>query len=280
MNGYLIALIVFLAWIGMVYVLNRIKWFEKHSMALQGPFIMWKTERGKKLIDRLASRRRLWEVYGKLSLWICAGAMAIIMTLLLWEATIVTQVDRAPSPELILGIPGINPVIPVGYGILGLVIAIIVHEFAHGILTRVGDMKVRTLGLVFLVFPVGAFVEPDEEALKNTTRSKRSKVFAAGPIRPVTPNRCRWRNCTAPSASWSRAWRGLWREESLRARPPRWQESLPVVLSSQSMTSPCSQQRTSIRQYTPHLVRPSISPTHIRARTRTLRWLTGSLSHL
>ncbi|OGS43664.1 MAG: hypothetical protein A3K76_04400 [Euryarchaeota archaeon RBG_13_57_23] len=181
MNGYLIALIVFLAWIGMVYVLNRIKWFEKHSMALQGPFIMWKTERGKKLIDRLASRRRLWEVYGKLSLWICAGAMAIIMTLLLWEATIVTQVDRAPSPELILGIPGINPVIPVGYGILGLVIAIIVHEFAHGILTRVGDMKVRTLGLVFLVFPVGAFVEPDEEALKNTTRSKRSKVFAAGP---------------------------------------------------------------------------------------------------
>ncbi|HEX9907041.1 MAG TPA: site-2 protease family protein [Thermoplasmata archaeon] len=181
MNGYLIALVVFIAWVCLVYALNRMKWFQKHNMSLQGPIIMWKTRRGRDLIERLASKKRLWDVYGKLSLWICAGSMAIIMTLLLWEATIVTKVDKAPSPELILGIPGINPVIPVGFGILGLVIAIVVHEFAHGIMTRVGDMKVQSLGLVFLVFPIGAFVEPDEEALKKTTRSRRSKVFAAGP---------------------------------------------------------------------------------------------------
>ncbi|OGS55891.1 MAG: hypothetical protein A3K60_03235 [Euryarchaeota archaeon RBG_19FT_COMBO_56_21] len=181
MNGYLIALIVFLAWVGIVFILNRVKWFEKHSMSLQGPIIMWKTRRGRDLIERLASKKRLWDFYGKVSLWICAISMAIIMTLLLWEATIVTQVDRAPSPELILGIPGINPVIPVGYGILGLLIAIVVHEFAHGILTRIGGIKVQSLGLVFLVFPIGAFVEPDEEEMKKTTRSKRSKVFAAGP---------------------------------------------------------------------------------------------------
>ncbi len=181
MNGYLIALIVFLAWIASVYVLNKIKWFEKHSMSLQGPMILWKTRRGRDLIDRIASKRRVWGLYGKISLWICAIAMAIIMALLLWEATIVMQVDQAPSPELILGIPGINPVIPVGYGILGLVVAIVVHEFAHGIMTRVGGMKVQSMGLVFLVFPVGAFVEPDEEELKKATRSKRSKVFAAGP---------------------------------------------------------------------------------------------------
>jgi len=181
MNGYLIALIVFLAWIALVYVLHRIKWFDRHSMSLQGPMILWKTKRGRDLIDRIASRSRVWRLYGKVSLWICAVAMAIIMSLLLWEATIVTRVDQAPSPELILGIPGINPVIPVGYGILGLVIAIVVHEFAHGIMTRVGGMKVQSMGLVFLVFPIGAFVEPDEEELKKTTRSKRSKVFAAGP---------------------------------------------------------------------------------------------------
>jgi len=114
MNGYLIALIVFLAWVGLVYFLNRTKWLERHSMSLMGPMIMWKTRRGKKFIERLASRKRFWNFYGKVALWICAGSMLLIMLLLLWEATIVPQIKNPPSPELILGIPGINPVIPLG----------------------------------------------------------------------------------------------------------------------------------------------------------------------
>ena len=181
MNGYLIALIVFLAYFGIVYVLYKTKWLERHSMSLMGPMIMWRTRRGRDFIERLSARKRLWDFYGRVALWICAASMVIIMVLLLWEATIVPQVERAPSPELILGIPGINPVIPLGYGVLALVIAIVVHEVSHGILTRVGGMKVQNLGLVFMVVPVGAFVEPDEKELQAATRSKRSKVFAAGP---------------------------------------------------------------------------------------------------
>ena len=181
MNGYLIALIVFIAWIALLYYLNRTKWLERHSMSPYGPMIMWKTRKGRDFVDRLASWKRFWTFYGRASLWICAGAMALIMLLLLWEATIVPQIDQAPSPELILGIPGLNPVIPLGYGILGLVIAIVVHEMSHGVMTRLGGMKVQSMGVVFLVFPVGAFVEPDEKELQSTTRAKRSKVFAAGP---------------------------------------------------------------------------------------------------
>jgi len=181
MNGYLIALIVFLAWITLVYALQKNKWFEKHNMSLMGPAVMWRTKRGRDLVDRLASGKRFWNFYGKLALWICAGAMMTIMILLLWEATIVSRITKAPSPELILGIPGINPIIPVGYGILALVVGIAVHELAHGIITRNGGMKVLSLGLLFLVFPIGAFVEPDEKELQKTTRAKRAKVFAAGP---------------------------------------------------------------------------------------------------
>jgi membrane-associated protease RseP (regulator of RpoE activity) len=181
MNGYLIALVVFVAWIALVYALQKQKWFAKHNMSLLGPAVMWRTRRGRELVDRLASHKRFWSVYGKITLWICAGAMATIMILLLWEATLVSRITKAPSPELILGIPGINPIIPVGYGILALVVGIAVHEIAHGIMTRNGDMKVLSLGLLFLVFPIGAFVEPDEKQLQVTTRAKRSKVFAAGP---------------------------------------------------------------------------------------------------
>ncbi len=181
MNGYLIALIIVSAWIAAIYYLNRVKWFQKHDMSLMGPMVMWRTRRGREAIDRVASRRRIWSIYGKLSLWICAGAMMTIMLLLIWEATIVPQIEKAPSPELILGIPGINPVIPLWYGILGLVVAIVVHEVSHGIMTRLGGMKLVSLGLLFFVFPVGAFVEPDEAELQKTTRLKRAKVFAAGP---------------------------------------------------------------------------------------------------
>ncbi|MGQ9587318.1 MAG: site-2 protease family protein [Thermoplasmata archaeon] len=181
MNGYLIALVVFLAYVGLIYALNKKKWFEKHNMSLMGPLLMWKTQKGRDFIEKLATRKRFWGLYGKVALWICAGSMLTIMLLLLWEATIVSQIAEPPSPELILGIPGVNPVIPLGYGVLALVIAIVVHEFAHGILTRVGQIKVQSLGLVFLVLPIGAFVEPDEKELKETTRRRRSKVYAVGP---------------------------------------------------------------------------------------------------
>lgn len=181
MNGYLIALIVFLAWLALVIAAHKRKWLESRSMSLWGPIIMWRTRKGREFIDKLASRKRIWSFFGKASLWICAGAMVSMMVLLLWQATIVPQIEKAPSPKLILGVPGINPVIPVGYGILGLAVAMIVHEFSHGIMTRIGGMKIKSLGLLFLVFPIGAFVEPDEEALEHTTRSKRAKVFGAGP---------------------------------------------------------------------------------------------------
>src|SRR5512137_1743782 len=102
MNGYIIALIVFLAWIALIYVLQKNKWFEKHNMSLMGPAVMWRTRRGRDLVDKLASGKTFWNFYGKLALWICAGAMMTIMILLLWEATIVSRITKAPSPELIL----------------------------------------------------------------------------------------------------------------------------------------------------------------------------------
>ncbi|UCE44757.1 MAG: site-2 protease family protein [Methanobacteriota archaeon] len=181
MNGYLIALLVFLGWLALVIAARRTGWLEKHSMSLMGPIIMWRTRKGRVLIDRISRYERAWTLFGKASLWICAGAMVTMMVLLLWQATIVPKIEKAPSPELILGVPGINPIIPIGYGILGLAVAMVVHEFSHGIMTRIGRMKITSLGILFLVFPIGAFVEPDNKELEETTRRKRSKVFAAGP---------------------------------------------------------------------------------------------------
>jgi membrane-associated protease RseP (regulator of RpoE activity) len=57
-----------------------------------------------------------------------------------------------------------------------------VHEFSHGILAYAGDLKVKSMGLIYIIIPFGAFVEPDEKQLKNTKISKRMRVFAVGPL--------------------------------------------------------------------------------------------------
>ena len=127
--------------------------------------------------------RRAWFRIGDLAVGFFIVFMAFMVGLLLWEATIVGLVpdSAAPSPQMALGIPGLNPIIPLGYGILGLAVAIIVHEFAHGVLARAEGMRVKSLGLLFFVVPMGAFVEPDEEEMKKAPRRKRMRIYAAGP---------------------------------------------------------------------------------------------------
>ena len=183
MDGLLIALFVIIGYVILVYALKGMGILEKYNMSNWGPFVMWRTKRGRALIDRLARPKRFWEAYAFVGKFIVIGVMISMLALLLWEATIVPTIpaESAPSPEMMLGIPGLNPIIPIWYGILGLVIAVLVHEFAHGILTRVGDMKVKAMGIVWMVIPMGAFVEPDEEALATTTKKKRTSVYTVGP---------------------------------------------------------------------------------------------------
>lgn len=183
MNGYLIAIILIIAFWAAVYILDKKGILAKHHMSAWGPFIMWRTSRGRDLIDKLSRPHRFWNAYALLSKGIVVVIMFGMTALLLWEATLVTSIpaENAPGVDMILGIPGINPIIPLWYGILGLVVAVVIHEFAHGILTRVHGMGVKSLGIVWMVIPMGAFTEPDEEALEKTTRKKRTAVYAVGP---------------------------------------------------------------------------------------------------
>ncbi len=156
---------------------------ERYHLALYGPFIMWKTEKGKALLERMAEKDRFWKWYGDVSIAITVFAMVAMMVLLLWSAVYVMSLpaDRSPEPKHIIGLPGINPVIPLWYGIMALAVAIVIHEGAHGILSLVGKLKIKSLGLLFFIVPVGAFVEPDEEALKEAKPRVRDRMAAVGP---------------------------------------------------------------------------------------------------
>ena len=85
------------------------------------------------------------------------------------------------GPGSILLLPGINPLLPIVYGWIAIVFAIIIHEGAHGVIARNVGFNVKSSGLLFfLIVPIGAFVDVDEEQIKKAKPRPALKVMAGG----------------------------------------------------------------------------------------------------
>ena len=150
-----------------------------------GIVLMVRTQRGQRLLDRLAKPRKFWRAYGEVSLWVCSLAMlAVALVVLLAFVTSLVNPPTAapPSASELVAVPGLNPVIPLGWGALAFVVSLVIHEFGHGLLARGHGMRVRSFGLLQLgPLPLGAFAEPQAEELMRAPRRERLRMFAAGP---------------------------------------------------------------------------------------------------
>ncbi len=82
--------------------------------------------------------------------------------------------------------PGSSIYIPFFYGLLALATVLIVHEFSHGIQAVGEKIPIKSIGLLLFIILPGAFVEPDEEKLKEAKRSSRLRVYAAGSIANIS----------------------------------------------------------------------------------------------
>jgi len=172
-----------------VYLFHKKGLLKKHNISLYGPALMWRTEKGIQLLKNRAKHERTWKAYGNASIIFCFVTMVLMTALMVATAWIIfgftpAQRNALPGPEVALVLPGINPILPLeylGYILLGLVIAIVVHEFSHGILTLVDKLKVKSLGILYLIVPIGAFCEPDDEELKKAKILPRARIYAAGP---------------------------------------------------------------------------------------------------
>jgi len=91
------------------------------------------------------------------------------------------EIGRELGPGIYLPLPGINPYLPLLYGWVALVVALVVHEGMHGVIARNLRFRVKSSGLLFfLVIPVGAFVDVDEEQIKRAKPRNSSRIMAAG----------------------------------------------------------------------------------------------------
>lgn len=79
-------------------------------------------------------------------------------------------------------VPGTDFKIPFFEGWLALIMIMVVHELAHGILARKIGVSVKSFGVLLLgFFPIGAFTEPDEKELKESKPKDQLLVYSSGP---------------------------------------------------------------------------------------------------
>lgn len=183
LDGWTIALVLLIAYGAIVLALYRLgRIGPDRVLSLFGPALMIKTRQGRGALERLGRFRRFWSVAGDVGIALAAIAMVTIVIVLVLDAIIAVQIpaSAAPSPQMALGIPGINPIIPVGYGLVALVVGVVLHELAHGVIARSQDIGVKSLGILWFVVPIGAFVEQDDEDMTKASRRRRDRVAAGG----------------------------------------------------------------------------------------------------
>jgi len=184
-TGLYIFLALVALYVTFVFWLVQTKRLEKWNLSLMlGIILMVRTQRGTGTIDFIARPKRFWNLIGDLGIVVTLGGMLLITIFFLWSVWFVLQPDSgvpALGPTEIFVIPGLTPGIPLLYGLLALIVTLVVHEGGHGVLARANGMKLKSIGVLMLIVPIGAFVEPDDLDLKVASRRQRLRVFAAGP---------------------------------------------------------------------------------------------------
>ncbi|MDD4222358.1 MAG: site-2 protease family protein, partial [Candidatus Methanomethylophilus sp.] len=154
----------------------------KYGLEKYGPCVKINTRWGTKLMRILGRFHRFWRAYGVLSQILAFILMVEIVYIM------VVGIINLPSSitsgglgiEYALAIPGINPLLPFWYTLIALIVAMVLHELAHGMQTVSNKMRVKHTGILHCVVPLGAFVEPDQEDVDKSSRRVRLDLYSAG----------------------------------------------------------------------------------------------------
>jgi membrane-associated protease RseP (regulator of RpoE activity) len=156
---------------------------DKLKIDIEGPILMRRTLRMRDFIDSIAQKSpRFWKVCMTIGIPVAVFFMGYVLYAILMASTMIFQ-----SPQVVPILPGVdyagNPFfLPLGYGLIGLITVIVIHEFAHGILARAEGVKIKSIGVLLFTIIPGAFVEPDEEEVKKVSRLAKLRIYAAGSV--------------------------------------------------------------------------------------------------
>ncbi|MHB8103053.1 MAG: site-2 protease family protein [Methanosarcina sp.] len=196
MNGTSIALGIFLLYWFFVSILDRKGILEKHNISTFGPLpiLMIRTTKCLKLLDFLARPKLYWRSFANLGILLMfAGMIAMFLVIAISDLALYTSFLNGSVPEpgkynsarnLFL-IPGVNEFIPFTWGVIALIVTLVVHEFSHAILCRVEGIRVKSMGILFALVPVGGFAEPDDEQLFGKKEEVKKELPLTASIKEI-----------------------------------------------------------------------------------------------
>jgi membrane-associated protease RseP (regulator of RpoE activity) len=164
------------------YIKNNRLW-EDH-ITFYGPILAVKSARVG-FFDRFIPYTRFLRIYGSAGVAMVVIISVLISLLIVLSVQFTLILRPEPTgiyePQNILLLPGINEFVPFTFAVwFAFVVTLIIHEFGHGILCRVEHIRVKSIGVLFAVIPIGAFVEPDEEDVECTRGIAKARMFGAG----------------------------------------------------------------------------------------------------
>jgi membrane-associated protease RseP (regulator of RpoE activity) len=152
---------------------------SSHFQTLGGIILLIKVKKNRKILDKIAGISSS-KFFSKLSVPLVYILLAMGLTLVVVGTILSFSIkENVPVTEY-LALPGINPEIPIVYGLIAFAISLVIHEMFHGIVARKHGVKVNSVGLMLFVVPIGAFVEPDEEEITKADPVVRRRIVGAG----------------------------------------------------------------------------------------------------
>jgi membrane-associated protease RseP (regulator of RpoE activity) len=196
LNGTSIALSIFLLYWFAISVLDRKGILEKYNISTFGPLpiLMIRTTKGLKLLDVLARPKSYWRTFANLGILLMfAGMIAMFLVIVISDLGLYTsflsgsvpEPGKYSSPRNIFLIPGLNEFIPLTWGAIALIVTLVVHEFSHAILCRVEGIRVKSMGILYALVPIGGFAEPDDEQLFGTKEKTERELPLTATIEEI-----------------------------------------------------------------------------------------------
>lgn len=166
-NPRLVFSIIFLIGLGTLLWKDRNE-IERHSI-----LILRRTEKGIDLLDRIAKKApRFWNIYGWTGVIFALISIPLMLLQIGWMARALLQGSPDSGASAIF--PSLSgeatfqsgaSFIPVEYWLISIAVIMVVHEASHGIIARLEDFEINSVGWLVLGIIPGAFVEPKGEQM-------------------------------------------------------------------------------------------------------------------
>lgn len=184
MEWYITLLILASVWF-LIYIIGRyLKLDEKYGVTLGPLILIIRTKRFNRFLERLAKKHtRFWRIFGNISIFVGFITMFLSFTALIFTLviTLTTSSSSPIGPTVGIIIPGVTVSFKTMlYLIIPIILTMIPHEIAHGVVSHADNVELKSTGLAFFAIFFGAFVEPDEDSMNKSSYLTRMRTFAAG----------------------------------------------------------------------------------------------------